>query len=444
MPPSTPIDSDLTGATLWVLEEATIWKTDEIGGGDAVWVESYTVEAYEAANGNSNTKFLRIRANSVIVYVLAMTQTADQVEAGEDMYWLTCIHTLNGGQTWHENGIVEFAFSQPDYMFAQDPVTPTVSGATATVEMLGPYKFRVHGTTGAGNVWHIIQFTVEMEGFWEANNPASMRFKVTGTFPATAADEDEFAADWKLWWNPVTSRAAVYEGDGIYLLDNLNPGLIQIQQFRLDTGKFGTGYGGSFDFTLEITEVNGVPVASGPPTAFDVAPSNWMWLYTSVADKIYISTDFAWHWKEFFAEHGAHDIRVDPQLAGVIYYASTEGDLNLMVRQADGSGAINATLDMETPTATPLRIERDLNSGRLWWLANGSVLKMRNLGSWSTQKTGLSGARGLHAYLGGKLIFVDAAEIYVSDDYGETIAAKKGGWSGYSSGINSHRIASDE
>jgi len=186
--------------------------------------------------------------------------------------------------------------------------------------------------------------------------------------------------------------------------------------------------------------VDGIEVASGPPTAFDVAPSNINYVYASVGAKIYASINHGWLWGEFYDLHGANDICVDPQLAGAIYYASTEGDINLMVRQPDGSGAINATLDSEASVDIPLRIARDLNSGRLWVLNGGGTLKCRYNGSWSDQKTGLSGATGLHAYPGGKLIFVDGSDIYISDDYGVTVTAKKGGWSGYASGVNGYRF----
>jgi hypothetical protein len=96
----------------------------------------------------------------------------------------------------------------------------------------------------------------------------------------------------------------------------------------------------------------------------------------------------------------------------------------------------------ETPLNVPLRIARSPNSGKLWGIPNGTTLRMRNLGSNTDQKTSLSGARGLHSYVGTKLIFVDGSKIYLSDDDGTTITDKTGGWATYASGINAHRIVS--
>ena len=65
---------------------------------------------------------------------------------------------------------------------------------------------------------------------------------------------------------------------------------------------------------------------------------------------------------------------------------------------------------------------------------------MRYNAAWSDLDTGLSGARGLHCYLGGKLIYLDGGAILYSDDYGATQADKTGDWSGFASPINAHLL----
>jgi hypothetical protein len=442
-PPTGHVDSDLTGTTLYVLTEDTIWRTDDIGGGDAVWVEKYTVADYEATNGNSNTKFIRIKAKGPVVYVMAMTQTVDQV--GTDTYWLTLLRSLNGGDSWSENGIAPFTYGQPNYIL-EDEADMEADGTgytTCAIERISDYEFRCHGQFDGAYGWHIAGFHVDiLPGYWGASIPTLVKIEITGEVPAWV---DWAAQDVNLQWNFVSSAQAVLEGGNIWVWGAggggaaINTGSPNMQRLNIAFSKVGT-YSDTWDFRIRIVEVDGIAVASGPPTAFDVAPSTWTWLYASVGDVIYASTDHGWHWDEFYTAHGANDICVDPQAAGAIYYVSTEGDLNLMLRQDTGEGVINATLDTETPVKVPLRIARDWNSGRLWFLKGGTTLRCRNLGSWADQKTGLSGATGLHVYLGGKSIFVDGTEIWTSEDYGTTVVARKGDWATYASGINAHRV----
>jgi len=449
MPPSAPIDSDLTGAALWVLEEESIWLGESVGGGAAVWAEKYTVAAYEAMTGNSNTKFLRIRAKATVIYVLAMTQTPAQ--AGTVLYWLTCIQSTSNGSGWHENGIAQFSFGQPDYKLeAEEDMHTEPALATASIERVSAEKVRVIGDNAGGSGWHTGKYEVDiLAGYWQAAIPESVKIRLSGDMPAwmvLGGDPNGFT--FELQWNNSTWVSPADLGDGVYEFGGdgggsaINtPPPVDMQRIRFQTWNSDNGNTDDWNILVEIVEVDGVPGAEGPPTAFDAAPSNWSWLYTSVGDTIYMSRDAGWHWSEFYTTHGAVDICVDPQLAGAIYYASTEGDLTLMVHQGGGVGAINATLDSESVTRTPHRIARDLNSGRLWFLKSGTTLECRLNGSWSDQKTGLSGATGLHAYLGGKLIFVDGSEIYTSEDYGATVTARKGDWSGYGGGLNAHRMA---
>lgn len=437
--PSAPVDSDLTGSTLWVLEEDTVWKTDDIGGGDAVWEEMTTAAIYNAATGNTNTKFLRIRARSVVIYVMLMTQYPDQV--GTDQYWLVCLRSINNGQTWSSNGIIDFAHSLPPWYFDQDPgnITFGVNRGSGSYEFIDDYTLHITGSFDGTTGNHHVYGTFPILGDWADGYPDSVRMRIYGDLPSTMPDNATVGDAHEVQYKTITSVNGTPEGDDVYYYSGLNSGPT-VQNLRITGASVYGNNSDSFDYYVKIIEVDGIEVASGPPTAFDVAPSNINYVYASVGAKIYASINHGWLWEEFYDLHGANDICVDPQLAGAIYYASTEGDINLMVRQPDGSGAINATLDTESEVETPLRIARDLNSGRLWVLNGGGTLRCRYNGSWSEQKTGLSGATGLHSWPGGKLIFVDGSDVYISDDYGATVTAKKGGWSGFASGVNGHRL----
>lgn len=168
------------------------------------------------------------------------------------------------------------------------------------------------------------------------------------------------------------------------------------------------------------------------PKAFDVARTNANWLYVGLEDKIMKSENGGNDWTELTDDHGAYDICVDPQLAGAIYYWDTSGELRLRVAGVDqGSLLSDSALDQHG------RIARDLNSGKLWVIDAYGDVQMREAGSWTTKKSGVSVGHSLRAYLGGKLIFMDAEDIYLSTDYGENWSNKKGGWS-YADPVSVH------
>jgi hypothetical protein len=181
------------------------------------------------------------------------------------------------------------------------------------------------------------------------------------------------------------------------------------------------------------------------PAAMDVAPTNTSWIYVGFKDKIRATEDGGVTWFDFYTAHGANDLIVDPQLAGAIYYWSSTGTLNLMIKQTLGAaGTINiAAMMTETPLRAFGRLARDPTSGRLWGIANGTTLKVRYLAGVTDLLTTLLAGCGLHVYPGQKMIFVDQSVIYISDDvYSDppTITDKTGDWADYTAGVQAHRI----
>ena len=171
------------------------------------------------------------------------------------------------------------------------------------------------------------------------------------------------------------------------------------------------------------------PSLSGFKKAFDVSRTNPNWIYLGLDSKILKSEDGGETWITWTTEEGANDILVDPLAAGVIYYWSTDGGLKMM-----NNGTVAATLfDTETPNETALRIARQMNGGYLWEINAGATLKYRNLGTLSNALTSLSGATGLHAYMGSpvaRVTAVDNSKIYYCDGDGTTFLDKTGDWSG--------------
>jgi hypothetical protein len=222
-----------------------------------------------------------------------------------------------------------------------------------------------------------------------------------------------------------------------------------------------TGAGGASQMALDAARIDVLHSCVGPsdpwyneswvfwnvpspdmPAAMDIAPTNNSWIYVGFNGKIRASEDGGITWFDFYTTHGANDLIVDPQLAGAVYYWSSTGNLNLIIKQTLGAAGVIQTSGMMTETALKQfgRIARSPNTGKLWGIPNGTVLRMRNLGSVADQKTGLSNGCGLHSYVGTKLIFVDQDAIWISDDDGTTITDKTGDWAAYAGGKQSHRM----
>lgn len=173
-------------------------------------------------------------------------------------------------------------------------------------------------------------------------------------------------------------------------------------------------------------------------TALAYAPTNGSWIYVGFKDQIVMTKNAGVDWELVTDDYGAYDIAVNPLLAGVITFWTPTGEL----RQAI-AGEVQAAILTETAIQQAHRIaySRD-NGGKLFVLAyNGSTfdLKMYNLGSWTTQQTGISGAAGLNTYVKGSglnyVLYLSGTDIHYSEDDGATVAAKIGDWSGFASPV---------
>ena len=166
----------------------------------------------------------------------------------------------------------------------------------------------------------------------------------------------------------------------------------------------------------------------------DVSRTNANTLYVGCEDRIYKSLDGGFTWTAMPSYlvggtptwDGATDICIDPLLGGVIYYWCTDGKVKCAI-------ASDTPIDLLTATRqdNPLTIGRDINSGKLWAITPTN-LQMRDMGSWATQVASVMGGRGLRAYLGGKVVYLDATKINYSANYGSSYADKTGDWSGFS------------
>ena len=446
MPPSAIVDSDLDpldNTIFYAIEARNIWKATTLGGGDAVWASVFTPDAWESGEGTTGIIFSRIRCakQDGLVYALGYAHAEGQSDTDYTAY---CFVSSNGGATWNGYPIDTFEIdNEVDYYFAS--VTPgSKTACSGSTTIIDKYTYRCQGQFTGGTGWHIFDDHVNIGGSWHADPsrwPSTIKVLVTGT----EYFEGYPTNNW-IQFNYISFSVPVAEGGGVYRFPNINSTSVVPMQVMVIDNKEYTGTLYSWDYICTIIEVDGVPVGLGKaPFGFDVAASNVNWLYVGIGEKIMASEDGGMTWFDFYTDHGANDICIDPQAAGAIYYWSTDGDLNLLVKSVPGGSGVltSEALMTETPMAIPLRIARDVNSGRLLALPNGTTLKMRNLGSDTELKTGLTSARGLHCYLGQKIIFVDSTDIWISDDIQAetpTITAKKGGWAAYASGINAHRM----
>jgi len=441
--PSAPIDASLAPANevYKILESSSVWRTENLGGGAATWTEVYTAAAFEAANDCTNCVFLRVAmASSTLVYVLA-----NALKSGESENTAWMLVSNSKGATWnayiisegiipHEytviykmsvesgDGIVTFTHTHPRIGDSESTFNPWAVADRYTIIVGGsPPDWRF--MTGSGTTIHDYSAT---DGTWNQIRGNGNDLLGSGGAAGEAYLDDYFGIG---GW---------IHGAGVNR--NMPKEETRIQYV------FGATHGTGFCSVLGESFVFWNKPSPGMPRALAVAPTNTNWLYVGFNDKIMASETGGVTWYNLYTGHGAYDIVVDPQLAGAIYYWSTDGNLNLLVKGALGAEVLTLTstgLMTETPYDAFGRIGRDPSSGRLLAIPNGTSLKMRNLGSTTELKTGLVSGCGLNVYPGQKLIMVDAANIWTCDDLyagTPTISAKKGAWAAYANGVQAHRM----
>lgn len=434
--PSAPVDSDLSAFTndlLMVIEDNAVWRCDGVTGTPA-WTKVW--DADTDFDGSEFGGLLRVRMAYNALGVAYVLGWGDDGETTKPFV----LRTTNNGTTWNQNWIDE-------EITARD------------------YTVTYRSNTGAaGPDWQHIYNEYERIGD-EINtyNPWGMihRYTRSGSdvvgklMPGDYPDDD-------ILDHGNTTEAAVNTLIGIpnHLLDSTDRDIVRgwFDEY-FGVGAWSETAGVGWDMPKEearirsnwqigwnqpaytVTVENWVfwnkpsPIM---PKALDVAPMNSNWVYVGLTDKILRSEDGGFTWTVMTEDYGANDILVDPQLAGVIYVWNTDGDLVSFV-----GGVEQAAVLSESAVELPLRLARSVNLGRLWGLQDAADLERRENASWTTQDTGLANATGLHAYLGERLIYLDAADIYFSGDGGGTISAKKGGWAEYAGGINAHLMRSE-
>jgi hypothetical protein len=449
MPPAAIVDTDLNpydDTILYVIEEGAIWKATTLGGGLAVWDQIYDVANFDATLG-TGLVLDRIRCaldTEDLVYAIGHALKVDGITYAE-----FCGRSSSGGESWWWTEIGEIEDPGEGFTLGEiQDIDPSHNNDLVRAEF-----------TGGGGV---VNITIEFDSdgsfpYTEAKvevilpeplplgiGSLPIEYDAIGNWPSGDYDDDgncppffdfQIGAPYV-----VTGSFSVIEG-GYHFSGNVNPNymtdpsILHLGWFYGRSGRWLGNVGAVLQGQMTNLTINGIEYKSEPGRGFDVARTNGNWLYYGATDKIWRSQDGGNAWEAMIDDLGAYDICIDPLLAGVIYIWSSIGGLNLIV-----NGGINASFDTETPTNVPLRLARSLHSGNLWALKSGAILRMRENAAWIEQGSGYAGATGLHVYMGDKLIFVEAGNIYSSNDGGTTVTAKKGGWSEYAAGVNAHRM----
>ena len=424
--PTAPVDSDLpetTNDTLYVIEAESIWKCTGVTGTPA-WAEVWTGDSLAEGTIGELTRIRVAPGTENLVYVLGYGDVS-----GDQKPFV--LRSSNGGATWSESWIDDILTEATPYTM---DVIPT--GATKA----------------PGGFWVYWNVNADYKGD-ETKPMAIGKQTVTTTEPGNTIVYQSDGSSINSWNSSNDSVGPVYmtpdDGpyDGFVYAD-----IVAYMDDYFGVGNYDLGISRNliasaayirFGFTAPEAEEHSVTgnafilwnfPDTERPTALDVSRTNNAYVYVGTPNKVFKSTDGGFTWSDSLT-HGSNDINVDPQLAGAYYHWAADGSLELVVADILTVPDLDTP---ETPVEIGLRLQRDLNSGRLWSLKSGTTLRLRNLGTSSDQDTGLSGARGLHAYLGGKLIYLDTSNIYYSADYGVTQALKKGSWSAYGSPINAH------
>lgn len=435
--PSAIIDSDCVDATasyFFVLETDKIWRTENITQpGVATWEVVWDSSSFIGTFGGlKRIKFAGIpgRASSVL-YALGWGTD----ELGDNRPFILRSMSAGGVTLWSQHWVGTEELTTKDYTVTYQS-TNVLSGYRAWTNFQQTHTRVGDGVAGTYNPWALAyRYTspTDESGAWMGYLSATTAISVHANTSALASGVIGGAGNSLLASGGAAGYALLndYFGVGGYIGLGASGWNMPKETARVHI-PWTVGWADVVGIVLESWVFWNAPVPL-MPSALGVGINNPAYVYVGLTDKIMASYDWGTTWIVLTSDHGANDICVDPNAAGAIYYWASDGGLCLRVL-----GALQGVLDTESALDKPLRIERDIEAS-MWVINSGTTLKRRNGMAWVEQKTGLVTGTGLHSYTKGKLIFVDSSDIYISDDYGATITAKKGAWA-FAAGVNAHRL----
>jgi hypothetical protein len=430
--PAAPIDADFSEAdkvSYFVLEEAAIWLTQNLGGGSATWTKVFDAATFLAAYpGYAELELLRIccsvqTANKV--YILAWAKLAAGASVG-DAY---LFRSVNNGATWSYHYIanqtarsysVTYRVSNNIAAAGNATIisdhTPRIGDAEVANNPLAVVITHHWSDAGAwlyfgrGDGGALTGDILNSTSFNDLDQYTHVAFQEYDTRVASAAALDAYfgprsGGNWISW-------GADGHGWFTFLKETART---KVTSARDHCGTTGYFYHESWVFWNKPSVPRALAVSR-----------NSQAIYVGCEDQIYKSLDDGFTWTAMPTAEGATDILVDPLLGGVIYYWCTDGNL----KQAIGDIA-PATIMMSTRQDNYGTIARDWLSGKVYAIDPlGNVKSSTDFITWSTLYTGLSSGRAMKAYYASptKLVLVDALDIHQSVDGGANWTKKQGLW----------------
>lgn len=396
--------------------------------------ESTWTSIYSASTLGDGGAIIRVHAHPTLatgVFALA--------SQGANLYFL---NSLDYGATWQTTEVGEYGVASEFRYDSYSLSAPLIPGGTTYWKQGGVERPDNDETY---NPWGVL---------------ASMEsFKVAGTgITWYTPDPDVNDGVWEYIAGPAIEDSDYRLGVNV----SLNAGQ-RAELYAYVTSIFGTiGEGETVDGPVALSMPNeegrtvmgfASRVDTGPGTltayivwrdavydvnaCMDVYGGNPDIIYIGLTTKIIKSEDGGATWFDVYSSLGAYDLQVDPQLGGVIYFWSTDGNLYTLT-----AGALGTSLLTETPLDQDLRIARSPNTGDLWTLSS-SALKRRSYGSWTIQDASVTGGVGLRAYPGGagtQVVYLDATTVQHSENSGVTLTDKTGSGMSVTSPISIHLL----
>lgn len=442
MPPSAIIDADIDAvdpSLYYALEIDSLWKTENLdAAGAATWSEALTptiVNALLLLTYNETyaaVTFLRVRAApSTAKLVLVMLVAQDTVGAATgDVY---VARSANAGNSWTIALVGETALNISDFIVEYEPITATESGA----DKLTSRVCTRHDDGDDVNPWAIVYYTADRYsnaaddriGFTFGGFDADDFSELMGA-PAYSSEDYRYNMNGLLTVGERTTLLAFLVSEFSASYDSGTPNY-QLDAARVTAWIKSTISANNVPYTVKLYTVWRAPNNLNPnenARALDISRTNSSWVYIGVNDAIWRSTDGGYNWTKILDTEGAVDICIDPQLAGVIYYWNTDGDLCCLI----GGTAKETILSGSAVNYSPFRVARALSTGALICI-DGTTLKIRDLGAWANVATDVDDGRGLRAYNGSYPIYIylDASKIWHIDASDMTPLDITGTWAGY-------------
>lgn len=431
----------------WAITEYDAWYTDDMSEASPTWTRVFDGSSDWDSDLGGAPYLLRVIARPDVVSILAYSETA----GGATGY---LIRTKNSGGTWAFHAIEEIPDSIDDYSIKEYYKTVSDGFNWDTILRTGS-----EGDTT--NPWAIVidvhetvagvspKFKIAIGG-WDSGSGSESGDEVC-SFPF--GTPYAYSDDYLIFRNSllsVANRAAVTTAlSAIFTSYATDDGEFPNDAARVTMGFKAELVGLSPRFVRYWMVWRKQNI--NQPKAMAVGSDSAV-VYVGTDSKILVTRDGGVTWESYVEDHGAYDVHIpayaNSQDTDLLYW-STGGNLYWAEGTPGELADYGASLLSESPAQnTPVRIASDPDTGypvfALAYLSTtGFNLYMVDKGSSVSQSllvTGIESARSLRLYKSDhrRIIYMDSADIWYTEDDGDTWSQKKGDWSTYGGPVMAH------